>query len=162
MRVTPVAVALALLPALLPTLLSCSRLPVADFSEFVDFPPSGIPQNREYDFFVTAADSADVVSGRHNALLVVRYSAKCPSRSIILNIEELSLSHCRPDTTKLELQLFDNDGLPLGKGAYGIYEITDTLHKGIVIPDGYTLSFSSPLPDGKTAGVKSIGLVVKR
>lgn len=154
----PVAVAMAVFPVLM----SCNRLPVVDYSDFVDIPPSGIPQNWEYDFNVTASDSADIISGRHDAVLVVRYTGKCPSRSIILNLEELSLSHQRPDTTVLELQLFDKEGLPLGKGAYGIYEIADTLHKGIVIPNGYTLSFSSPLPDGKTAGIKSIGLVIKQ
>lgn len=155
-------VAPALVMFLSSAFMSCDRLPVVDYSDFIDFPPSGIPQNWEYDFNVTAKDSAEIISGRHDAVFVVRYTAKCPSRSIILNLEEVSLAHEQPDTTKLELQLFDKDGMPLGKGSYGVYEIADTLHKGIVIPDGYTLSISSPLPDEKTVGIKSIGLVLKQ
>lgn len=150
------------LPVLALAMMSCNRLPVADYSEFIDIPPSGIPQNRCYDFATTASDSAEVISGRHDAVIAVRYTGRCPSRSIILNIEEFSLSHECPDTIRLELQLFDEKGNPEGKGAYGIYEITDTLHKGIAIPDGYILSFSSPLPDKKTAGIKSIGLILNR
>lgn len=153
---------LASLLVMASVMISCDHFPAVDYSEFVDIPPSGIPRDREYDFAATASDSAEVISGRHDAFIAVRYTCKCPSRSIILNLEEMSLSHERPDTIRLELQLFDGNGNPEGKGAYGIYEITDTLHKGITVPDGYTLSFSSPLPDNKTVGIKSIGLILKR
>lgn len=140
--------------------LSCDRLPSVRYSDFAVFPESGIPQNWQFDFNTAANDSSSFSPGKYNAVIVVRYTPECPSQSLILNLEEISLSHEAPDSTTFEIRLFDKEGKPLGKGAYGLYEISDTLHRGFSVPDGYILSFHSPLPEEKTVGIKAVGLVI--
>lgn len=141
---------------------ACEYIPATDYSSFADMPETGMPAKWEFEFPVTEKDSANVLTGRHDAVLVVRYTDRCPSRSIILNIEEISFSHTHPDSTTIEIPLFSNDGKPYGTGVYGVYEVSDTLHKRIIIPDGYTISVSTPLSSSSTIGIKAIGVVIPR
>lgn len=141
---------------------ACDYIPETDYSSFADIPESGMPQNWEYDFPATEKDSSSVITGRHDVVIVVRYTDECPSSSILLNIEELSLAHEVPDSTTVRVQLFSDKGKPLGNGVYGIFETTDTIHHNVVIPDGYTLSVSSPHRQEETKGIKSVGLVLPR
>lgn len=146
---------------------SCDRIPAAsewlpqaEYSKFADIPESGIPRNWEYVFCATESDSAALLKGSHNAVVVVRYTYSCPSQSIVLNLEEMSFSHTKPDSLTVRIPLFSKSGKPLGKGTYGIFEISDTIHKDFAVPDGYTVSVSSPVPDEKTVGIKSVGIVI--
>ena len=83
-----------------------------------------------------------------------------PVKSVILNLEEFSLSHSKPDSLQASIRLFDNEGKPLGHGSYGVYEMADTIRRGISIPEGYSISVSSPLPMNSTAGINAVGVVL--
>ena len=122
-RLIPVAAILAL------AVVSCDYLPAIDYSSFADIPTQGMPADWQYDFSVTSKDSADVLSGIHDVVLVVRYTDDCHSTSITLNIEEISFNHHDPDSVSIEIPFFSEKGKPLGSGVYGIYEVADTLHK---------------------------------
>ena len=139
---------------------ACNQIPQTDYSSFIDIPAEGMPENWEFDFTPTAEDSAAVMSRPQNAVLIIRYTGACPSREILLNLEEVSLAGEIPDSTSLRIPLFTENGTPLGNGVYGVYEIADTIHRGIKVPDGYVLSVSSPLSQGDTRGIKSIGLIL--
>lgn len=139
---------------------SCVEIPEAHFSRFADIPEEGVPQGWEFVFNPTESDSAGVISGPHDIVVATRYTKECPSRSIILRIEEFSLAHTTPDTATVEIPLFDDEGNPLGRGIYGIYEISDTIRKGITVADGYSVALSSPLPAEETRGIKALGIVV--
>lgn len=142
-------------------LCSCKRWTGVEYSEFVDIPSSGIPQICVYDFSPEFEDSVCREVLPNFLVLSVRYTVNCPSRSIILDIEEMSLTHTIPDSTTVELPLFDEEGKPLGKGNYGIYEVNDTIRKNMKVPEGYTVSVSSPLPPEKTKGIRAVGIILK-
>jgi len=141
---------------------ACHNISRIDYSSFVEFPEEGMPQSWEFDFNPTASDSAMVISGHHDIVVVTRYTKACTSRSIILNIEEISFSRAKPDTFSLEIKLFSNEGVPLGKGIYGVYEIADTIRRNVSVDNGYSISLSSPLPREKTVGIKALGIVLPR
>ncbi len=151
---------LSLLAGLLLMMPGCSQINVADYSGFTNIPPSGMPTGWEYELAPEAVDSVLDLSKLYDVVLSVRYTASCPSKNIIFNIEEFSMAHERPDSSKVELQLFDKDGQPEGHSRYGIIEITDTIRKDYHIPAGYSFSLSSPLPQEATRGIKAVGLIL--
>lgn len=151
---------ITLFAVLLVLMQGCSPFNVADYSDFTPIGPDGIPTDWEYEFSPSQTDSLLDLSGKYDVIIALRYTNLCPSKSVVLNIEEFSLMHEHPDTLKTEITLFDELGNPLGQVHYGIFEITDTLKRDYRLPDGYTLSVSSPLPASATAGVRAIGLIL--
>lgn len=141
---------------------ACDRLPEVNYSGFADIPSEGMPEGWSYQFCPTEKDSLPLIQENHNAVIVVRYSAQCPSKSIFLNLEENSFSHSSPDSLSVEIPLFSKNGKPLGKGVYGVFEISDTIHRDFKVPDGYQLTVSSPVPSEHTKGIKAVGLVITK
>lgn len=137
-----------------------AAIPKVAYSGFVDMPAEGIPTNWVYEFNATESDSLDVISGTHNVVIIVRYTYDCPSKDLVLYLEETSLAQEKPDSATLKLNLFNGEGRRVGKGGYGIFEIADTIRRNERINDGYTVSVSSPLPENQTSGIKAIGIVV--
>lgn len=156
-----------LIPAYFPLflaafLMGCDRFSDAEFTDFVDIGPSGIPEGWNYEFAPSLSDTTKNFTGSYNVVIAVRYSKLCPSKSVIFNIEEISLQHDAPESQMREMTLFDEEGIPVGKGNYGVYEVTDTLRHGYSLPERYSLSISSMLPDSSTIGIKSIGFILNR
>lgn len=138
----------------------CGPIKVADYSGFTAIGPAGMPTGWEYEFFPEEADSLLDLSIPYDVIVAVRYTNRCASRSVILNIEEFSLNQEHPDSTISDIHLFDEEGQPLGQGNYGIFEVTDTIRKAYRVPEGYTLSVSTPLPSSATVGIRAIGLIL--
>lgn len=141
---------------------SCLQNAGVEYSSFMATGESGIPDNWEYEFSPVPADSASIGNIPYDLILVVRYSASTKSKDIIFDIEEFSLQQEMPDTTSVKVSLFNEGNKPVGKGSFAIYEIADTLRRGMKIPQGYTISVSSPLPKEETIGIRSIGIVLSR
>lgn len=142
--------------------IACSQFSPVKYSHFENIGYDGLPEHMALDFSPIPNDSDNLSSEKFDAVLILRYTNKCPSRNVILNIEEFSLAHSIPDSMQTSVALFDPDGNPLGRGNYGVFEIADTLHKRISIPEGYTISVSSPLPQSATKGINAIGIVLSR
>lgn len=140
----------------------CENLDKIDYSDFADIPQSGIPQYWKYDFVTTEKDSAQTISGVHDAVIAVRYTNECKSRSVFLDIEEYENGNDTSDTLRIEIPLFDDAGKALGKGIYGIYEVSDTIRRNFKVNDGYIMSVSTPMKESSTAGIKSIGFILSR
>lgn len=141
---------------------SCGKINPVVYSEFANIGPDGIPQNWEYTFAPCPFDSSEIATGRFDLIAVVRYSNTCASKSVILDVESLSLEHAKPDSARVIIHLFSPEGAPTGKGNWGILEISDTLSQGIAIPEGYVVSLSSPLDEDTTKGILDIGLKLTR
>ena len=141
---------------------ACGKFSPVVYSEFADIDGDGIPQNWEYTFCPVPADSSELATGRFDMIIVVRYSNRCASKSVILDVESLSLEHSEPDSARVTIPLFSAEGTPLGKGNWGILEIADTLAKGISIPEGFVVSMSSPLDEKDTEGILDIGIKLAR
>lgn len=148
------------LAAMIIGLSGCSQIKTADYSGFTNIGIEGMPTDWVYEFSPFSPDSTLNLPGVYDVVIAVRYTNNCPSQSVIFNIEQFSLAHEHPDSSRVEIPLFDKEGTALGKNRYGINEITDTIRRGYRIPEGYTLSLSSPLPTESTAGIQSVGLVI--
>lgn len=146
----------------LPILAACSQSYPVVYSEFADIDGEGIPQNWEYTFSPVPFDSTEMETGLFDVILIVRYSNRCASKSVIFDVESFSLQQSRPDSAKLNVQLITPDGAPAGKGNWGVFEITDTLAHAIKIPEGYVISVSSPLDSKSTEGILDIGIKLLR
>lgn len=144
------------------SLSSCLQNAGVEYSRFVATGETGIPENWEYEFSPVPADSASIGKIPFDLILVVRYSATTESKDVMFDIEEFSLQQDIPDTTSVKVSLFNEENKPLGKGNFAIYEIADTLRRGIKIPEGYTISVSSPLTQEETVGINAIGIILSR
>lgn len=142
------------------TLAACVYLPTVHYSQFVSIPAEGMPKDWQFTF--SPADSIDSIARQIpvNVIVAVRYAGRCRARNIVLNVEEMALDFEHPDSSAISLQLFTDDGRPLGRGVYGVYEISDTLRRNFIIPEGYFISISSPLPTDMTRGINDLGIVV--
>ena len=141
---------------------SCERPEMPVFSEFVSIPEQGIDPYAVIGFSPEESDTALILTGKHDLVMVVRYTMQCPSESLELSLEEFSFSQEKPDSSRLELKLFNSKGRPLGKGGYGVFEIRDTIHSDYAMQEGYSLSLWSMLPREATKGIKSVGLLIAR
>lgn len=141
---------------------SCLQNAGVEYSCFAATGETGISENWEYEFSPIPADSASIGKIPYDLILVVRYSSTTESKDVMFDIEEFSLQQDSPDTTSVKVSLFNEENKPLGKGNFSIYEITDTLRHGMKIPEGYTISVSSPLPQEETRGINAIGIVLSR
>lgn len=104
---------------------------------------------------------AKLHSGNNSAaVLVVRYTKQCPVRQLVVDIEEACLESQDTSANRTVIDLFDINGTPLGKGAYGVYEVSDTIHENWKMPQGYSLAVLSTLPRQSTKGIKAVGLVI--
>lgn len=145
-------------------MISCGKFTPVVYSEFVNIGEEGISQNWEYTFSPVPFDSTEINNGRYDVILVVRYTANCVSKNIILDVESFSSESTQPDSARLNLSLFSDDDTPIGRGNLRVFEISDTLFRSISIPfrDGYVISISSPLPKEETKGIIDIGVKLSR
>lgn len=140
---------------------SCTLTELPLVSVVQDFGDDGIPQGVVFDLTTTAEDSASLSLSPNDVILTLRYTNRCHSRDVIFNIEQNSLRHTQPDSSQVVFHLFSTEGHPLGKGNYGVYELSDTIRKNFNVPDGYVVSVQSMLPESATTGIKSLGLIIK-
>lgn len=141
---------------------SCLDNAGVEYSVFAETGDNGIPEGWEYEFSPVPADSASLGSVPYDLILVVRYASSCKLKELPLDLEEFSLSQEKPDSLKVNIGLFDNSDEPVGRGNYSIYETSDTLRRGMTVPEGYTVSVSSPLSEKETGGIRAIGIILSR
>lgn len=140
---------------------SCTLKELPVVSVVQDFDNNGIPQGVVFDLSTTSEDSASLALRPYDVILTLRYTNRCHSRDVIFNIEQNSLGHTQPDSSQVVFHLFSPTGHPLGKGNYGVYELSDTIRRNYHVPDGYVVSVQSPLQESATVGIKSFGLIIE-
>ncbi|MDE6007967.1 MAG: hypothetical protein K2G90_02040 [Muribaculaceae bacterium] len=141
---------------------ACVEITHVEYSQFDTFKTKGIPLGWVADFSPHPADSAELDRSLYDVVLTIRFNSRSRSRNIVLDIEEYSLSHPAPDSTRLDLTLFSDNGKPLGNGNLGLFEITDTLRHGVPIHEGYSVSISTPLSPEETVGINAIGISLSK
>ncbi|MBD5358284.1 MAG: gliding motility lipoprotein GldH [Bacteroides sp.] len=132
------------------------------YSEFADVSEEGIDPNMGYTFNPVPFDSTDMISGRFDVIILVRYANTCASKSVIFDVESISLAQDQPDSVRVEIPLFDNDGIPYGKGNLGVFETSMLLATDMIVPEGYEISLATPLQTGETKGIIDIGIKLVR
>ena len=141
---------------------SCLENSGVEFSSFMDIPESGIPSGWEYEFSPVPTDSCNVDSIPYDVMIVVRYSASAKPREITFNLEEIQFRHGMSDSTKLTIPCLIRR-TDLSAMAYIPSMRPPTLFiRSIKIPEGYSISVGSNIPQEETEGIHAIGIVMSR
>ncbi len=147
-------VVLALLSA------GCREVNGVFYSEFRDIPSSGWSPEKPLGFDPWPADSADS-AGRFDLYMCVRYSGKkpiAPLRARYVCEDESGTLYA--DT--VSFRLFDGNGLPSGRGRYGVYEALVPLTGNFVLRPGFGVDLYSLSPEEDSEGLLGIGVVLAR
>lgn len=106
-------------------------------------------------------DTAPRLRGNFIALLALRYSEICNAAELDVSVERSSLhGPIRLDT--LSFKLFSNDGVPAGKGKFGIYEASVPLSDNLKVEEGSTIAISPLEYDTPVRGISAATLILKR
>lgn len=143
-------------------LAGCENLAPVEYSQFENFMSSGIPQGWVGVFNPAPLDSMNFDRERYDVVLTVRFNRRSSSRNIVLDIEQFSLSADDADTIRVEMSLFSDQGKPLGSGNLGLYEMSDTLLRGVTVKEGYTVTVTTPLSPKETTGINAVGISLVR
>lgn len=150
------------LPLFVFFLSACDDITPVEYAAFENFPPSGIPPLWTGEFRPIPRDSDDISSARYDLVMTVRYNSRCRSRCLVIDAEEISLENMEPLDSRHQIELFDINGNPAGTGNLGLYEVSDTLHSAWRLPEGYSISLSTPLSPEDTEGINAIGIRLVR
>lgn len=159
--VTPIGVAIFLF--ILPLLNSCGRLETVEYSDFREISADGWNPAESLEFTPWPADSLRGHSHSYDIILCVRYSSRCLLRNLPLELETVSLygkGSQRPDTMRFTIPLYTKNDRRKGKGPYDVYEVLDTLERGVRLSPGYTLSLTHDLDAASTSGLLNVGLLL--
>lgn len=140
--------------------ISCGKIKKIGYSEFNDFGYSGMMPSVVYEYFPCKVLEKDSIDKIYDINLVVKYSLRCHSETLPLEMEVSSLESDTIITEHIDVQLFDKDGVPKGKGNYGVYEKIIPLRKRAKIEEGQSISFSTPMPEAK--GIVALGVVCEK
>lgn len=143
-------------------LTGCTELTPMEYSQFENFDSSGIPQGWVGEYNPFPADSLNIGKGVYDVVMTVRFNTRARSRNLIVDVEQFSLSMPEPSSQREEIILFSNEGKPLGKGNLALYEINDTIRRGVRVDEGYTVTLTTPLSPAETAGINAIGVSLVR
>lgn len=141
---------------------ACGKLTPVVYSEFINVHEKGLAQNWVYTFNPVPFDSTEIANGKFDVILLVRYANSCGAKSVIFDVESFSIAQTQPDSTRVEIPLFYNDGVPYGKGNLGVFETTYTLATDMKLPESYEISLVTPLSPQETKGIIDIGIKLVR
>lgn len=137
---------------------SCIHKP-EELSEFISFPASGPVKDQWYDFSLLNKELNNDTT-LWNLYLEIRYTKKFGFEEFPLLLEHTDSKGDTVRTNTVNVPLMTNQGDPLGKGAYGIYQKEVLLQKEIHVDSTFFISLSTPLEN--SSGIKDIGIILKQ
>lgn len=140
----------------------CGRVDNVVYSEFADFGSEGWDPVECLEFHPWPSDSIVERGAGYDVVVCVRYSGKCQLKQLPLQIESMSLRQAAPDTLRLAVPLYGDDGRRRGKGPYTVFEVSDTIARSVPLPTGYTLTLFNPLSAQATRGITNLGIILSR
>lgn len=148
-------------------LLATSCVSRTEYSEFKELPKNGWPQGLVYDFGPVTDTICKTDSIPMDVHIVVRHSRRCNIQSLLLKIEEMGLDYDKPTETWVTIPLFEHirNNKESRKTSWGVYdpiEISTLLRNSIIVPQGYTISLSTPYSPEETQGMISVGITVSQ
>lgn len=143
-------------------LISCSRSDVV-YSSFVDIPAQGWATDEYCDFPTAQLDSTLFVdkAARYDLILAVRHTERYPFSDLWLLTQQDERRVAElPDT--IHLTLADPSGSWRGRSAKGIYMYTDTVARGVAVPELYDLRLRPDMSVPVIEGLLGIGLIIEK
>ncbi|MDE6339142.1 MAG: hypothetical protein K2K97_05075 [Muribaculaceae bacterium] len=142
-------------------LFGCNQSNKVTYSEFVAFGSDGWDPMCTVGFSPYPMDSVVKKGDKFNLILTLRYTAKDLTQVIPLEITEEDENGVIR-TERRSIRLCDKDGDPTGNKGIALYEISDTLHSHLSLPDGYSLSIQSLSPPENTLCLRNLGITLVR
>ena len=136
---------------------SCRRVENVVYSDFRSFGSDGWDPLGVLSFSPWPMDSLEDVSDRYDLVLTLRYSPETDTRSIPLQISEEDENGVIA-TGRLNVRLRNADGSNRGRKTLALYEVSDTLRRGMQLPQGYLVELTSLSPIENTTCLRNIGL----
>lgn len=140
---------------------SCREVENVAYSDFVAFGTEGWDPLYVIDFSPFPVDSVLEHGEKFDIILTLRYSPKHLAQQIPIEVTEEDEGGVI-GTSRISVSLCDADGKPKGKRGIALYEISDTLKRDFVLPEGYMLSLSSLSPSSNTLCLRNLGITLKR
>lgn len=138
----------------------CGDIQKVRYSCFYSLPESGWNPEMSLEYTPWPTDSILNEGDRFDVVVCVRYSRDARPQGLDMTLSSFTLADEKPDTVPLSFTLFSPAGKPLGKGGYGVYEVTDTVARGIALSEGYNITLLSRADAASTAGVSDIGVIL--
>ena len=153
---------LAAWAALLPVIASggCREVNGTLYSEYSGIPGSGWDPSAPLYFDPWPADSLNV-DNPLDVIIRVRYSGRRAIAPLRMAVELEDIDGTLASDT-LVMPLFDGDGLPTGRGHYGVYEVRDTILSTYRLKDCFNVEMKALDPAEATAGLVNVGVVLTR
>lgn len=137
----------------------CRRVDNVVWSKYASIPEEGWDPVNVIPFFPWPNDSITTTSDRYSLLVSVRFApTKCPAPLHIVLRQEDDEGHERSDTMLITMRI--PEVTPTGRGAYGVYEQTDTAVTGITLRPGYCVELQTLSHPANTSGLLDIGLIL--
>ena len=140
-------------------LVACRRVESVVWSSYSEIPPEGWDPIHVLGFSPWPEDSVVRPQDRYSLVLSLRFPSRrtIPPLSIVVRQED-NTRFLRADT--LVIHPVPPATSPFGQGAYGVYETSDTIARGITLSDGYLVELQNLSPSEDTAGLIDVGLTL--
>lgn len=135
----------------------CRRVEDVAYSDFRSFGSEGWDPETILSFAPWPMDSVVMPHDRFDMVLTIRYTPH-PGVSVIpIEITEEDENGVTANR-RINVRLRKSDGTPRGHRDISLYEISDTIRRRFVLPQGYLVELTSLSPPDNTAGLKNIGI----
>lgn len=115
--------------------------------------------NRENKLVFEPDTEKLIMDNARRLVLFVRYRADASLKTLPLIVEtESSVEGFEYTLDSVWMRLFDDRGVPLGAGNYGVYEKADTFELTYPIIEGWNLTAAPALAEEETDGIISFGI----
>lgn len=138
---------------------SCRRVDNVVYSEFANFDNEGWDPVCVLPFSPWPLDSILNPTDRFDLILTLRYAPNHTSSEIPIEISEEDENGVFT-TNRLTVRLRDKNGKPRGRKSLYLYEISDTLRRGMQLSDGYVVNIATLSPSSNTRGLRNLGLTL--
>ena len=142
-------------------LTSCNEVKDVAYSEFVAFGSDGWDPVCPLDFSPYPADSVMTPGEKFDLILTLRYSPRNLASVIPIELTEEDEEGVMA-TTRISIPLCNAKGKPRGMRGIALYEVSDTIKKGVSLPDGYSISVQSLSPAENTLCLRNLGIILVR
>lgn len=113
----------------------------------------------EYDIDLRNSPRTKSASDCYDIVVAVRHTEKYPFADLFLS---LSSTPGLPLPSELRMAITGSSGGWLGRGALGVYTVTDTLARHIILPDSACLRIGQSMHRDKVPGILDVGVIITR
>ncbi|MCH5229825.1 MAG: hypothetical protein J1F12_07540 [Muribaculaceae bacterium] len=125
-------------------------------AEYINFDAEGLKSSIEYTLAPVKTFNLKDSANYCSLYIMVRYTDSCLIRQLPLSVEYSLANSNAVSTDKINIPLFDQEGVSYGHGNLTLYETSYLLKENAQIDNCFYLSFETP--EKNTEGIISVGI----